>query len=201
MSPRTRTVALAAAPTLATGPALGDSHTGDAATMDGEATLSYGERSGGAFMAANLIDLDGEEIGRATFSMTPSGIVIVRAEASGLEDGEHGFHIHETGLCDPGDGFASAGGHHVGEDDPMHGPGVEGGPHAGDLPNVIVTDGSFNVEHFNPNVSLDGEVNPLADADGSAIIVHSGPDDYESQPGGAVGDRVACGVISAGTGG
>ena len=107
--------------------------------MDGEAALSHGERSGGSFMAANLIDLDGEEIGRATFSMTPPGIVIVRAEASGLEDGEHGFHIHETGACDPDDGFASAGGHYVGEDDPMHGPGVEGGPHAGDLPNAIVT--------------------------------------------------------------
>ena len=158
-------------------------------------SLSYGDRSGGAQLTANLMNLDGEEIGRATFSMTPSGIVIVRAEATGLDDGEHGFHIHETGECDASNGFQSAGGHYVGQDDPQHGPGVEGGPHAGDLPNVVVTNGSFNVEHFNPRVTLDGDMNPLMDDDGSAILVHSQPDDYESQPGGDAGDRVACGVI------
>ena len=209
-----RTTALTLA--LAAGPALAASHTteggdampadampadtsADASAMDGSRDLSYGERTGGALMTANLMNLDGEEIGRATFSMTPSGIVIVRAEASGLEDGEHGFHIHETGECDASGGFMSAGGHYVGQDDPSHGPGVEGGPHAGDLPNIIVTNGTFNVEHFNPRVTLDGDMNPLNDADGSAILVHSRPDDYESQPGGDAGDRVACGVISMGT--
>lgn len=163
---------------------------------DGFDSLSYGERTGGAQMVANMIDLEGNEVGRATFSMTPSGIVIIRSEVGGLDDGEHGFHIHETGECDPATGFQSAGGHYVGADDPKHGPGVEGGPHAGDLPNVVVRNGSFAVEHFNPRITLTGDMNPLIDEDGSAIIVHSQPDDYESQPGGDAGDRVACGVIA-----
>lgn len=162
---------------------------------EGFDSLSYGERTGGAVMTANLIDLEGNEVGRATFSMTPAGVVVVRAEVSGLDDGEHGFHIHETGECDPATGFQSAGGHYVGADDPKHGL-VEGGPHAGDLPNVVVRGGSFAVEHFNPRITLTGDMNPLADADGSAIMVHSQPDDYESQPGGDAGDRVACGVIA-----
>lgn len=165
---------------------------------EGFDSLSYGERTGGAQMVANMIDREGNKIGRATFSMTPSGIVVVRSEVSGLDDGEHGLHIHEVGECDPSTGFQSAGGHYAGEGDPAHGL-VEGGPHAGDLPNVIVRGGTFAVEHFNPRVTLTGDMNPLADEDGSAIIVHSQPDDYESQPSGDAGERVACGVIAGNT--
>ncbi|HET7300300.1 MAG TPA: superoxide dismutase family protein, partial [Oleiagrimonas sp.] len=32
---------------------------------------------------------------------------------------------------------------------------------------------------------------------GGAIIVHAKPDDYTSQPSGAAGARIACGVITA----
>ena len=207
-----RATAIAAALALTTSLAVAASHTtgqdgepasdstmktDEGVTFTGFRDLSYGERTGGAQLTANLINLDGEEIGRATFSITPSGIVVIRAEASGLDDGEHGFHIHETGKCEPETEFKSAGGHYVGEDDPEHGL-VEGGPHAGDLPNVVATNGSFAVEHFNPRITLDGDKNPLMDDDGSAIMVHSEPDDYESQPSGDAGGRVACGVIVAG---
>ncbi len=33
------------------------------------------------------------------------------------------------------------------------------------------------------------------DEDGAAIVIHAGGDDYESQPSGDAGDRIACGVI------
>jgi Cu-Zn family superoxide dismutase len=33
------------------------------------------------------------------------------------------------------------------------------------------------------------------DADGSAIVMHMKGDDYKSQPSGAAGGRIACGVI------
>ena len=42
--------------------------------------------------------------------------------------------------------------------------------------------------------------NSLDDADGSAIVVHEGPDDLQTDPSGDSGPRIACGVIFPGTG-
>jgi Cu-Zn family superoxide dismutase len=36
----------------------------------------------------------------------------------------------------------------------------------------------------------------LLDADGSALVVHAGADDYKTDPAGSSGDRIACGVIT-----
>jgi Cu-Zn family superoxide dismutase len=33
------------------------------------------------------------------------------------------------------------------------------------------------------------------DADGSAVVVHAGKDDYKTDPTGEAGGRIACGVI------
>ena len=38
----------------------------------------------------------------------------------------------------------------------------------------------------------------LEDADGSALVIHAEADDYRSQPSGAAGDRIACGVVAPG---
>jgi Cu-Zn family superoxide dismutase len=35
----------------------------------------------------------------------------------------------------------------------------------------------------------------LMDADGSALVIHQGKDDYRTDPAGDSGDRIACGVI------
>ena len=35
----------------------------------------------------------------------------------------------------------------------------------------------------------------LFDSDGAAIVIHAGPDDYRTDPAGAAGARIACGVI------
>ena len=37
--------------------------------------------------------------------------------------------------------------------------------------------------------------NTLLDADGSALVVHQGPDDLRTEPDGASGPRIACGVV------
>ena len=169
------TFAALALPALAP-PALAAAHLGDSVEVD-------------------VIGTDGASIGTATLTETASGIVLIEATIEGLEPGEHGFHIHETGRCEPDTGFDTAGGHYVGEGDPKHGL-VEGGPHAGDMANQHVgPDGVLRADVFNPRVTLAGATNPLDDADGSALMVHSGADDYESQPSGAAGSRVACGVI------
>src|SRR5690606_5173257 len=64
-------------------------------------------RAGGAF-----VNTEGQQIGQATLTQTPNG-VLVQVELRGLPPGERGFHLHETGRCDPAGGFQSAGGHYA----------------------------------------------------------------------------------------
>ena len=139
---------------------------------------------------ATIIDLKGQNVGSANIRMTPSGKVLVTASVNGLTQGWHGFHVHETGSCDPATEFKSAGGHLA--DGKEHGFLVEGGPHPGDMPNQMVQEDGVLVAEV-ANDLLTEEL--IFDADGSAILIHAGRDDYQSQPSGDAGGRVACGVI------
>lgn len=141
--------------------------------------------------AGAIFDAGGSEIGMIRIVDQPSGLTSMTIEASGFDEGVRGVHLHETGACDAPD-FMSAGGHIAG--DAEHGIEVEGGPHPGDLPNAHVqSDGVIAVEYFTDRIT----VAELLDGDGSAFIVHSGADDYESQPSGDAGSRLACAVIEA----
>jgi Cu-Zn family superoxide dismutase len=154
-----------------------------AATLAGSAAIAQDA-------TATLQDPAGDEVGTATLTATASGMTLVVVEATGIPEGQHGVHVHETGDCSAAD-FGSAGGHLAGDAD--HGVMAEGGPHPGDMPNAHVQgDGVLAVEVFMSDLPLDDLV---FDADGSAVIIHSGADDYASQPSGAAGDRIACGVI------
>ena len=145
--------------------------------------------------SASLSGLDGADHGTITLTQTPNGVLLT-ADFQGVPAGVHGFHIHETGSCDAATEFSSAGGHYGGVSD-THGILVEGGPHSGDMPNIHVPEnGALMIEVLNTNISLleDGD-GYLMDEDGSAIILHSGADDYTSQPSGDAGGRIACGVV------
>ena len=143
--------------------------------------------------SAVLKDASGKEVGAATFTVTPSGLLI-SLDLTAVPPGEHGFHVHTTGKCEPPD-FKSAG-PHFNPDQTKHGFMTPEGPHAGDLPNLHVpADGKLQVEVLEPNVTLSGEA-PLLDADGSALVIHAGADDYKTDPAGNSGDRIACGVIT-----
>lgn len=138
---------------------------------------------------AQVSGADGDISGTVDITPTASGVMLVAIDLAGVPAGEHAVHIHETGDCSSAD-FKSAGGHLAG--DAKHGVMVEGGPHPGDLPNATVgADGVLKVGHFNERLTAE----QLSDADGAAFIVHAGADDYESQPSGAAGDRIACGVF------
>jgi len=144
---------------------------------------------------ATFINTDGEQIGTANLTESPNG-VLISTDIRDLPEGVHAFHLHETGECDPATGFKSAGGHYAPAGN-EHGFLEEGGPHAGDMPNQAVeANGVMQTDVFNPRVTLArGEPNTVFDDDGSAFVIHSGADDYTSQPAGAAGGRIACAVI------
>jgi Cu-Zn family superoxide dismutase len=146
------------------------------------ATLAFAQTSQQA--TATFFNPQGQIIGNATLTQTAGG-VLIEIDVSNVSEGEHGFHIHETGACNAADGFKSAGGHF----EPAQ-------PHAGDMPNQFVgTNGKLRAHILNPNVTLGDGATSLFDADGSAVIIHADPDDYASQPTGNAGDRIACAVI------
>ncbi len=140
---------------------------------------------------SEIQDRNGTTVGYAVLRQTPAG-VLLHVSLAGLPPGAHGFHLHETGTCEPP--FKSAGGHLM-EPDTKHGYLVEAGPHVGDMPNIHVPEsGALELEVMTRITDMDEQ---LLDGDGSALVIHSGADDYRSQPSGAAGPRIACGVIVA----
>lgn len=143
--------------------------------------------------SAVLKNAEGKEIGSANLTQTPHGVMI-NLSVKGLPAGEHAFHIHAVGKCSPP--FTSAGGH-FNPGHKKHGLMAREGQHAGDMPNLhIPQSGDLTVEVMNTAITLEkGSPNSVFDADGSAVVVHAGSDDYKSDPAGEAGARIACGVI------
>ena len=162
---------------------------------------SGGNTGSRAHVKVDLYDASGETVGFVKLTRQ-GGKVIVRGETQGLSPGFHGFHVHGVGECVPP--FTSAGGHY----NPA---GVGHGSHAGDMPSLLVLDdGTAQAQFATDNFTID----ELFDADGSAIIVHAGPDNFANIPAryqsttegvfgpdsvtlatGDAGARIACGVV------
>ena len=171
---------------------------------------SIGAEPASLVAEAELHAPNGEQIGTVDFAIDGS-VVTVTANVRNLKPGFKGFHLHSIGQCEPnsadpknpaktGD-FLSAGGH-LGANDADH-PG-----HQGDLTSLQVRgDGSAKLVTTTDAFDMAA----VLDADGSAVMVHAGPDDFGNIPSryasagpdavtkatGDAGDRAACGVVKA----
>ena len=147
-------------------------------------------------VVVDMINKDGDSMGTATFEEAANGVILT-LELEGLEEGEYGFHIHEYGQATPPT-FMDALGHFnpTGAD---HGIYAEGGPHLGDFPNLVVgKDRKVDIVLVVSNVSLDPDAPyTLRTENGTSLIIHEGPDDYETQPIGTSGYAMIGGVIFA----
>ena len=140
---------------------------------------------------AELTDVSGRRVGDVTLQQLTRGILI-SADLSSIPSGTHAMHVHTTGRCTPN--FDAAGGH-FNPAGARHGFRDPAGPHAGDLPNIHVSaNGTLRVEVFADGLRLTGD-GGLLDQDGAAVVIHQFADDYATDPSGAAGDRIACGVI------
>jgi Cu-Zn family superoxide dismutase len=138
---------------------------------------------------ADIKNAQGQSIGSATLTETPHG-VLLSVNLTAAPAGPHAFHIHGVGKCEAP--FTSAGGH-LNPAGKKHGLKSAEGPHAGDLPNITVpAGGALTFEVLAAGVTMAS----VLDADGAAVVLHAGVDDYASDPAGAAGDRIACGVVS-----
>jgi len=151
-------------------------------------------RSGAPVTArTELKTASGQTVGTASFTELTAGVRVV-LEVRGLPPGQKGVHVHEVGRCEA-PGFTSAGGHYN-PSARQHGILNPQGPHAGDLPNVTVApDGTGRLETTTDRFTLRPGPTSILDADGSALVVHTGPDDFRTDPTGNSGGRAACGVI------
>ena len=142
-----------------------------------------------------LTNSAGQPAGTALFQQKKKGVE-VKINLENMPFGEHGVHIHQNAVCE-GPDFKSAGGH-FNPDGKQHGYQNPMGHHNGDLPGNISIgeDHHRSAKFLLTNVTLQpGAPNSLLSNGGTALIVHEKADDMKTDPSGASGNRIACGVI------
>lgn len=162
----------------------------DTLVQDEEATVKKEQMTA----RAELSSASGSEAtGEATFTDLGEGEVTFKLTIENATPGEHAVHLHENGDCSAPDA-SSAGGH-------WNPAGVDHGKrpvdmqfHAGDIDNLVVgEDGKGELTMTVTGWSIGGS--DSTNIINKAVIVHAQADDFKSQPAGAAGKRIACGVI------
>lgn len=139
---------------------------------------------------ARLKDANGNVVGRVVVGVHTSCKTEVEVSVVGttfpggaegpLSAGFHGFHVHTSGVCDPNatdtsgnpSPFFTAGAH-------WNPPGNDHGAHKGDLPPLLAME---NGTATLSSVTDRFRARQLFDEDGSAFIVHGGPDNLANIP-------------------
>lgn len=141
----------------------------------------------------DIKDAKDASIGMAMISAKDGGISI-DLDVKGLTPGEHAVHIHSVAKCE-GPGFTTAG-PHFNPATKKHGLQSPDGPHAGDMMNFMVAaNGTAKVTVANKAVTMADGANSIYANGGTALMIHAAADDMKTDPGGAAGDRIACGPI------
>lgn len=164
------------------------------------AIVAAEKTDGGQSLTVTLRNVNGAAVGTVRMTASaPSAPVDVRVSARRQKPGFHGFHVHTTGVCEP-PSFMSAAGHLKAE-------GARHGSHRGDMPSLLVKSNGTASLRF----TTDGfAIADLRDADGSAVMIHLGADNFANVPSryapngpdqatldtGDSGIRVACGRIA-----
>ncbi|WP_312629680.1 superoxide dismutase [Cu-Zn] SodC [Scandinavium sp.] len=159
--------------------------------------------STGAYAASTDVEMNlvtsqgvGQSIGEVKITETDKGLEFA-PDLKALPPGEHGFHVHAKGSCQPAmkEGKASAAEAAGGHLDPDHSgkhEGPNGMGHLGDLPVLVVNnDGKATQPVLAPRLKKLDEIK------GKALMIHVGGDNMSDQPKplGGGGARYACGVI------
>ena len=119
--------------------------------------------------------------------------VKMNVNLKGLTEGVHAIHLHQNGDCSSDD--AKSAGEHSDPTSEDHGEWGDDMHHSGDIGNLEVdAAGNASLEFSTDKwcIGCDDETRNIV---GKGVIVHATADDFTSQPSGAAGARVACGVI------
>lgn len=142
----------------------------------------------------NKVSADGVGDSAGSITITEmSGGLVFKPALLGLEQGEHGFHLHQNPSCEPAmkeeqrQAAAAAGSHFDPANTNQHA-GPDGNGHLGDLPRLRITDNATQQDVIAKQLTLD-------DVKNRALVVHQGADDYSTNPSGDSGAAIACGVI------
>lgn len=173
--------------------------------------LTITTAGGNTRLTAAMKDASGADAGTVSFDIKKGAAdVDARVSLPTTAAGFHGFHIHSAGVCDPTSvdpasgsvvPFFSAGGHLGG--------GAGGQTHAGhdgDMPSLLVRNNGKGTLTFRTDRATMAK---LLDADGSAVVIHAGPDNFANIPSrysatgadtttlntGDSGGRSLCGVL------
>lgn len=194
-----------------------DDETSPEGAGEGAGSAGSTEEQTDADVEAMLMSPGGTQVGTVEMTeMQGSGgsedrLLEVHVTVENQEPGFKGFHVHQTGLCEPDSAsptdpgqtgaFLSAGGHLA-----LEPQGENHGAHAGDMPSIRVgEDGTGSLTFMTDAFTLAD----LQDGDGSAVMVHEGPDNFANIPEryapegpdeetlgtGDSGGRAACAVV------
>jgi Cu-Zn family superoxide dismutase len=142
-----------------------------------------------------ILTSTGQDAGFVKFKTVKKGVKVT-LELKNLPFGPHGVHIHQNAVCDAPD-FKGAGGH-FNPDKKQHGYMNAMGHHNGDFPSSVNVgeDHTGSATFVLDSISLDpAAANSLFLNGGTSIVVHEKADDEKTDPSGASGNRIACGVI------
>lgn len=166
------------------------SESSDSSELAGDTSMTKG-----AYADISSTKADTSGSGRAEFSKKDDGTVEMSLTVNfpKMANKSVAVHLHEHGDC--GDSGKGAHGHWNPTNE-AHGKWGSDAHHSGDIGNVDLNAdgaGAITISSNRWTIGGDDKTNIL----NRAVIVHSGVDDFTTQPTGNAGSRIGCGVIMA----